>query len=146
MSEDLNTSNNLNTDGINESQESPASASSQPASLAGLGMNPLDTMMREIIDIFNNIEGVELVRLNGLTKHSIRIAGTQAVDKELIDTIVHKLKRNNIIHWKYEYECPYCHEVFYQVKDVPSDSLKICDTCESMFIPKNNIRYSPTIL
>ena len=28
-----------------------------------------DKIMNEVVDIFNNVEGVELVRLNGLTKY-----------------------------------------------------------------------------
>lgn len=97
----------------------------------------MDNMLNDIIDIFMNTPGVEVVRLKGLTRRAQRISNMSGIDELTLNNILNKMKHNKIIDWKYSYTCPQCGETFYQIKDVPNDSLKICDTCQRMFIPKD---------
>ena len=106
----------------------------------------MDNMLNDIVSIFTKTEGVELVRLSGLLKRACRIGGLNDLTLESLDNILQKMKFNKIIDWKYVMRCPHCGEISYQIKDVPVDKLKICDTCQSMFIPKDNLYQSSIIL
>lgn len=95
----------------------------------------LDSMMKDIIDIFN-LDGVELVRLSGLLKREISISNYQSLDKDMLDRIIHKLKAQKIINYLYILKCPYCGEISYQIKERKRlNEAKICDTCNSVYIP-----------
>ena len=99
----------------------------------------LDSMMKDIIEIFN-LEGVELVRLNGLHKRALRISNCQSLDKDMLNSIVHKLKQQGIIHYEYILKCPHCNELTYQVVKRESPvKAKVCDTCQLLYIPTKNI-------
>lgn len=98
----------------------------------------MDDMLNDIVDIFTNIEGVQLVRISGLIRRASRISG-KTIDIETINMILNKMKANNIINWKYIYQCPFCKEIFYQIDDTPSDKPKLCDTCNTMFVPQQNL-------
>lgn len=98
----------------------------------------MDKMLDDIVDIFNNVEGVQLVRLGGLVRRASRISN-QMISMETIDYILHKMKMQKVINWNYAYQCPYCKEVFYQVDDTPKDKIKLCDTCQTMFIPEQHL-------
>ncbi len=99
----------------------------------------LDSMMKDIIDIFN-LEGVELVRLSGLHKRALRISNCQSLDRDMLDRIIHKLKRQGIIHYDYILKCPRCNELTYQIAKRESPTkIKLCDTCKSLYIPTKNI-------
>jgi len=100
----------------------------------------LDSMMRDIIDIFNT-EGVELVRLSGLYVRERYISNYKDLQPDVLDDIVHKLKNANAIDYKYILYCPQCAEVSYIVK--PKDenpyAMKTCDTCGTMYIPQKEV-------
>ena len=98
----------------------------------------LDSMMRDIIDIFN-LEGVELVRLSGLHKRALRISNYHALDREVLNRIIYKLKRQGLIKYQYILQCPYCNEISYQITDRDVSSAKICDTCKSIYIPTKDV-------
>ena len=100
----------------------------------------LDSMMRDIIDIFNT-DGVELVRLSGLYVREKYISNYKELLPEELDNIVHKLKNSNIIKYEYILYCPHCYEISYVVKpkDYNPFKAKICDTCNSVYIPQKEI-------
>jgi len=99
----------------------------------------IDSMMHDIVDIFN-LEGVELVRLSGLFMRERQISNDNNLTPEMLDKIVHKLKKAGIIHYEYILYCPHCYEITYQVKkqDNPYKA-KRCDTCGQIYIPQNEI-------
>ena len=105
----------------------------------------MDAMLNDIVEIFTQIEGVKLVRIKGLTKRANRIADIR-VDEETLDSILHKMKNHGIISWKYCYECPHCHEIVYQIEDLPVDKLRTCETCKNFVIPKDNLHNFQLIL
>lgn len=93
----------------------------------------METMINDIIEIFTKIEGVELVRLSGMTKHCHQLTGFYSLKEQDIDVILHKLKNASIINWKFITRCPHCGEISYQIKDIPKTSVKLCDTCGTMY-------------
>ena len=99
----------------------------------------LDAMMKDIIDIFH-LEGVELVRLSGLLKREINISGSQVIDADMLDKIIHKMKLQGIINYDYILKCPFCKETTYQItkRESPTKA-KICDTCQSIYIPTKDV-------
>jgi len=124
----------------------------------------MDNMLNDIVDIFHlnekieaekqrNVElqkdspsiietpkfqKIELIRLSGLIKHATNISG-QIISLEILLHILRGMKQNNIINWNYSYQCPYCQEIFLQIDDTPKDKVKVCDTCQMMFVPKDNL-------
>lgn len=126
----------------------------------------MDSMLNDIVDIFNlngkieqeekrnlelqkqtnsssivetpKLQRVELIRLTGLIQRASRISG-QIINLETMLHILNKMRLQKIINWQYSYQCPYCHEIFFQIDNTPSDKAKVCDTCKSVFIPKNNL-------
>ena len=104
----------------------------------------LDAMMRDIVTTFN-LDWVQLVRLNGLSDRCRRISGLH-LDNAFFESMLLKIKQAGLINWRYVSECPYCHEVIYQITDVPMDKLKICDTCQSLYIPKDHLRNQSIII
>ena len=115
--------------------------------------NPLtnDTRMNkliaEIIDIFVNVEGVELVRLSGLTRHLKNLTGFMDLPTDAVNNIVHKLKAANLINWQYIMKCPFCGEVIYQIKERDKRLPKLCDSCKSMFqLVENDTLFSEKTL
>ena len=97
------------------------------------------------IEETSKLQKIELVRLSGLTARANRISG-RAIDIHTINNILQKMKLNKIIDWKYQYQCPYCHEVFYQIDDTPANKLKVCDSCQNLFIPGQNLYDSELII
>ena len=95
-------------------------------------------MLEDIVDIFTNVRGVKYVRLKGLTNRAQRISEMSGIDEQTMNTILNKMKAQKVINWRYSSICPHCHETYYQLEDVPNDQLKVCDTCQGMFIPKDN--------
>lgn len=93
----------------------------------------LDEMIKDIIDIFTNVEGVELVRLTGLTRRCRSISGYNDLGPDVVDNIVRKLKANAIINYQYIMYCPHCRELTYQVKDRDYRTPKLCDTCKIIY-------------
>ena len=99
----------------------------------------LDSMMKDIIEIFN-LEGVELVRLSGLYRRELRISNCKALDIDMLDRIVHKLKQQKIIHYRYILKCPHCGEVAYQITERQTPTqIKVCDTCMTTYIPTKDV-------
>ena len=98
----------------------------------------LDSMMKDIIDIFN-LEGVELVRLSGLLRRESKISNCQVLDEQLLKRIIQKLRLQNIIKYRYVMKCPHCQEVSYQITERNPTDLKICDTCGQMYIPTKGV-------
>ena len=99
----------------------------------------MDKMLEDIVDIFTNIPEVKYVRLHGLTNRAHRIGELDHLDEDIIFTILQKMKRQNVINWKYVFTCPICKETFFQLEDIPNDQLRICDTCQSFIIPRDNL-------
>jgi multimeric flavodoxin WrbA len=93
----------------------------------------MERMINDIIEIFTKIEGVELVRLSGMTNHCRQLTGFYSLKEQDIDTILHKLKNAGIINWKFITRCPHCGEISYQIKDIPKTSVKLCDTCNTLY-------------
>lgn len=94
----------------------------------------MNNMIEDIIDIFNNVEGVQLVRLSGLSERCKRIANLDPdFPKEVIDRLVRKLKYAGIINYHYITNCPHCQETSYQVIEPEISSIKLCDTCNSIY-------------
>lgn len=124
----------------------------------------MDNMLNDIVDIFHlnekikaekqrnaelqkdspsitetpKFQKIELIRLSGLVKRATNISG-QIINLETILHILRGMKVRNIITWNYSYQCPYCKEIFLQIDNTPSDKVKICDTCQMMFVPKDNL-------
>ena len=89
-----------------------------------------DKIMNEVVDIFNNVEGVELVRLNGLTKYLTKYIAP--ISKEDVKLIIKKLNRANIIDFEYALICPHCGEISYIIKPINGIN-KICDSCQNIY-------------
>ena len=96
----------------------------------------MDEMIKDIIEIFN-MEGVELVRLSGLTKRASDISNMN-IPPETLDNILHKLKFAGVINYEYITICPFCKEKSYQIKQINNNG-KICDTCGSYFTISDSI-------
>ena len=125
----------------------------------------MDNMLNDIVDIFHlnekidiekqhnwelqkqtnsssivetpKLQKIELIRLTGLMKRASNISG-QTINLETMLHILRGMKMRNIINWNYSYQCPYCNEIFLQIDNTPADQVKICDTCQMMFVPKDN--------
>lgn len=93
----------------------------------------IDTMIKDIIDIFTNIEGVELVRLSGLTKRSRKSSGHMFLSSESLHNIIQKLKLGGLLNYQYIMICPHCNETSYQLIDQDITKPKLCDTCKVMY-------------
>jgi hypothetical protein len=95
----------------------------------------MDAMIKDIIDIFIHIEGVELVRLSGMVKRAQKISGKWDLTKELVDSVIKKLKFANIINYKYIVNCPHCGEKSYIIKPTGDfkNKPKMCDTCNTFY-------------
>ena len=106
----------------------------------------MDNMLNDVVDIFTNVEGVKYVRLKGLVRRAQRLSNMAGIDEQTMKNVLEKMKNKKIIDWRYSYVCPHCHETFYQIEDVPSDQLKICDTCQNLFIPKDHPNSSIILL
>jgi len=110
----------------------------QKKAIEDANKNPLtnDTRMNkliaEVIDIFVNVEGVELVRLSGLTRHLKNLTGLN-LSTDAVNNILQKLKAASLINWIYIMKCPYCGEIIYQIKERDKQLPKLCDSCKSMF-------------
>ena len=91
----------------------------------------MDLIIKTIIDIFVNTEGVELVRLNGLTAYLNKISG-KLISKEDVQIIINKLNFANIINYKYELHCQHCGEISYIIIEKSKDT-KLCDTCNLIY-------------
>ena len=93
----------------------------------------MDRMIEDIIEIFTKVEGVELVRLSGLTQRAARVGNKPGISPEIIDNIVHKLKGASVINYQYLTYCPHCFEVSYQITEKDPRKPKLCDTCKTMY-------------
>lgn len=98
----------------------------------------MDNMINDIIDIFTKVEGVELVRLSGLTNRERKISNTQDLKPEVVDNIVKKLKSSGVINYCYITICPCCNEKSYQIKPLENNAVKSCDTCKVMYTLADN--------
>jgi len=92
----------------------------------------MDIIIKDIIDIFND-SVVECVRIKGLTNRLNRLCNTNGISQEIIIQIIKKLEKNNIIKYNYILLCPYCGEMFFQIKEINLKKAKLCDTCHTMF-------------
>lgn len=97
----------------------------------------MDSIIQSIIDLFNNIEGVELIRLNGLTKYLNKI-NNRNISKDDIEMIISKLNKANIINYIYKYSCPQCKETSYVLIPKQDAIAKLCDTCGIFYTLENN--------
>ena len=97
----------------------------------------MDSVIKNIILIFNQTEGVELVRLNGLTKYLQKNMDSLSV--ESVETIIRKLKEAEIINYELVLHCPFCQETSFILKDFSTPTIKkLCDTCVVFdYITKN---------
>lgn len=91
----------------------------------------MNDIINKILEIFNDIEGVELVRLNGLTKYLNKLYGF--ISKEDVRLIIQKLKSAKIINYKYKLICPHCDEESYLLIFNDNKKLKMCDTCKTFY-------------
>lgn len=98
-----------------------------------------DQILECVVEIFN-MEGVELVRLNGLTNYiNNHIANISIQDVKII---IKKLNGAGIINYEYELLCPHCKEVSYIIKPINGLS-KICDTCTNIYTIQLNTTMFP---
>ena len=97
----------------------------------------LDAALTDVVDVFHT-EGVELVRLSGLTRRVNRIIkerGGTGVSTELVYSTVLKMRERGIVSYAYELHCPYCHETSWVVAPPEKDAsrVKACDTCGQVY-------------
>lgn len=115
----------------------------------------MDNMLNDVVSIFHLNEQadanndhpdfrVKLVRLSGLVRRATRISGHN-IDPETMDRILQKMKMQKIIDWKYAYQCPYCYEVIYQIENLPSDKMRLCESCNTMLVPSQHL-HNPQII
>lgn len=89
----------------------------------------MDKIIGIIVETFVDVEGVELVRLNGLTKYLNKF---KTISTSEVETIISKLNLSHIIDYKYELICPHCNEKSYII--IPKETtVKLCDTCQLMY-------------
>jgi phage terminase large subunit GpA-like protein len=95
----------------------------------------IDLMISDIVDIFTNVEGVELVRLSGITQRANNISGKGDIPRQSVDGVIVKLKNAGIIKYKYTTICPHCNEKSYIVvaEDNFKNKPKLCDTCNTFY-------------
>ena len=95
----------------------------------------MDAIIEDIITIFTKVEGVELVRLSGMTLRARKISGKNDIPPETIDSIIRKLNTHNILKFNYITKCPHCGEISYIVKS-EEEALKkpkLCDSCNTFY-------------
>lgn len=92
----------------------------------------MDQMMEELISIFK-LEGVELVRLSGMTNYCRKISGKFDIPPQAIDGIIRKMKSHGVINFNHITKCPHCGEISYTIKDINLTKPKMCDTCNTFF-------------
>lgn len=94
----------------------------------------LDKMFEEIIEIFK-LEGVELVRLSGMTNWCRKTSGKNDIPHQAVDSVIRKMRSNNVIEFDYITKCQHCGETSYIVK--PKEDFlrkpKMCDSCNTFF-------------
>lgn len=104
----------------------------------------IDNMIKEIIDIFK-LEGVQLVRLSGMTKRVRNITNKQDIPVDIVHNIIIKLKNGGVIDYKHITRCPHCGETSYQVlyEDDFITKPKLCDTCGTLYalLPGTTLEY-----
>jgi hypothetical protein len=93
----------------------------------------LDAAISDLISIFTEVEGVELVRLSGMTRRFSQISGKFDMPSKAVDGIIRKLKGSNIIAYNYIMKCPHCGEKSYVIKSEENKTSKLCDTCNTMY-------------
>lgn len=101
-----------------------------------------DKIVCEIVEIFNNVEGVELVRLNGLTKYLNN--HFSSISKEDVKLIIKQLNRANVIDFEFALICPHCGEVSYIIKPINGIN-KLCDSCNLVYQIEVNKTMAPNI-
>lgn len=95
----------------------------------------MDAMIQDIVDIFTNVEGVELVRLSGMATRARKVSGKNDIPDSAIDNIIRKLQHAGVIGIKYITKCPHCLETSYHIilKDGWKEKPKLCDTCNTFY-------------
>lgn len=95
----------------------------------------MDKMIEDIVDIFNNVEGVHLVRLSGMTMRARKVSGKNDIPPEAIDAIIRKLRAAGIIKFDYIVKCPHCGEISYTIiyNEDFKQKPKLCDSCSSLY-------------
>lgn len=94
----------------------------------------MDALIEDIIDIFK-LDGVELVRLSGMTLRARKISEKSDLPPEAVDSIIKKLKANSIINFDYITKCPHCGEISYVIiyKEDFNQKPKLCDSCSAFY-------------
>lgn len=94
----------------------------------------MDKMFEEIIEIFK-LEGVELVRLSGLTNWCKKASGKHDIPDVAIDSIIKKMNSHNVINYHHTLNCPNCNETSYVIKHEEDfkQKPKLCDTCNIFY-------------
>lgn len=100
----------------------------------------MDKIIETIIEIFSKIDGIELIRLTGLTRYLNKISGKHISTNE-IEIIIDKLKNAGIIKYDYIFICPHCKEKSYIIKFTNENNVKLCDTCQTLY----NLIYGQTL-
>ena len=95
----------------------------------------MDEMMQDIIDIFTIVEGVELVRLSGMTNRAKKISGKQDMNAYAVDKIIRTLNANKVISYGCIIKCPHCGEISYVLNYSQEfhSKPKMCDTCNTFY-------------
>jgi len=91
----------------------------------------MDAMVNDIIEIFTQVEGVQLVRLSGLLKREQNILPN--LTSEILNNIIKKLRAAGVIRYKFMTNCPHCQEISYQLAEIDISKTKICDTCSTFY-------------
>lgn len=92
----------------------------------------MDIIIENIISIFTQIEGVELVRLNGITNYLQKISGKN-ISIDEVNLIIEKLKNAQIIKYDYIYVCPHCKEKSFIIEFKNENKVKLCDSCQTFY-------------
>jgi uncharacterized protein YuzB (UPF0349 family) len=92
----------------------------------------LDAAIQDTIEIFTKVEGVQLVRLSGLTTRFQKISGLD-IPSEAVRNILEKLKDAGVINYYFIMVCPHCQEISYQIVDIDVTKPKLCDTCNTLY-------------
>jgi len=93
----------------------------------------MDLMINDIIEIFTKIEGVELVRLSGLTKRASNILENDSLTPENVHNILEKLKVAGVINYRFITVCPHCQEISYQIIEYDISKPRLCDSCKGIY-------------
>ena len=92
----------------------------------------IDAAIEDIIEIFTKIDGVDLVRISGITRRANKLSGYNFSEQE-VDNMIKKLKNAGIINYNYITRCPYCNELSYQITERDISKAKLCDTCNTIY-------------